>query len=377
MLRLQLLRRHRRGPGTGSLKPRAALLGLCALFMFAYFTAAGSRIGQTCSAMPPGQRPPVECSAGHSLRRQVLSRVAATLGVGGVGMLTSSFAARAEEAAGGAPVVAVGRTLLQQRFNETKLEKLPSGYIPSWGPDDLYYPSWMVGRWRVQQTLQGYNAPLGKQFLASGDAKIANDVLDEQQRQLGKPVEFELRYVKTAKNNTVEDRAFNVASRLNAFAGREVVRNVSYADVPGNTRETSLQAGNGPDDPLLTTVVNFKGAVQKIFITAFQTEMDATGDIWRGLASQRTLFAAPGTGANPFAVDEEVITAIRRGPKGIRGRLRLIGFLNPNDVKYFDAGNQAVTIADYSLQYTPLKETDSVELPMDKIAKDTTSTIYR
>ncbi|CAE8581676.1 unnamed protein product [Polarella glacialis] len=235
----------------------------------------------------------------------------------------------------------------------------------------------MEGRWRVTQTLVAYNAPLGREFLAYGNDQVAQKVLQEQQKQLGIPVEFELRYLRTQRNNTVEDRAFNVRSRLDAFAGKQVVKSVGYVDVPANTREDALKAGNGPEDPLLTTIINFKGAVQKIFITAFQTEQDKEGNVWRGLASQRTVFAAPGAGYNPLTVDEEAVTAIRRGPnnndnntKGVRGRFRLLGYLNPNDKLFFKAGNKAVTIADYSLQYSYVGE---VEQPSTTATATTTT----
>ncbi|CAJ1438586.1 unnamed protein product, partial [Effrenium voratum] len=156
---------------------------------------------------------------------------------------------------------APGPTVLQLRFNGTEVEKLPSGFIPGWGPDDLYYPRWMEGRWRVEQTLEGYAAPMGKQFLANGRGEVADKVLAEQQSQLGQAVSFELRYIRTQRNNIVEDRAFNTRAKLNAFAGREVVKSVEYVEVPDNTRESALQAGNSEADPLRTVVANFKGAV--------------------------------------------------------------------------------------------------------------------
>ena len=251
------------------------------------------------------------------------------------------------------------KTQLQLRFNGTDVEKLPSGFIPGWGPDDFYFPPWMEGRWKVEQTLESYAAPLGKPYLANGQSAVAEKTLAEQQKQLGKPVTFELRYIRTQRNNIVEDRAFNTRAKLDAFAGRDVVKSVEYVDVPDNTRESAIQGGNGPDDPLRTVVVNFKGAVQKIFITALQFETAAEGNIWRGLASTRTLFAAPGAGYNPLTVDEEVATALRRSATGeITGRLRLLGFLNPNDQLFFKAGNRAVSIADYSLKFSPINDSD-------------------
>ena len=53
----------------------------------------------------------------------------------------------------------------------------------------------------------------------------------------------------------------------------------------------ALQSGNGEQDPLRTVVVNFKGAVQKIFITALQFESDANAFWGALLMSQRLLLA--------------------------------------------------------------------------------------
>merc|ERR1712108_132732 len=102
------------------------------------------------------------------------------------------------------------------------------------------------------------------------------------------------------------------------------------------------------------------GGVQKIYVTAFRTEDDEGGDVWRGAASTRTQLAAPGAGYNPITVDEEVLTEYRRlfgGAGGtVVGRVRLLGFLNPFDPLFFQAGNRAVTIADYALELTPVRE---------------------
>lgn len=242
-----------------------------------------------------------------------------------------------------------GKTRLQQRFLSEDLEKIPSGYVDLFGPADVFYPEWMEGRWQVEQTLGKYTAPLGKKFLGA----TAEKTLAEEQKRLGTPISFELRYVRTARGNLVEDRAFNVRSRLDAFAGKKVVREVAYADVPNFGREDMMKKGDGPNDPLLTVVIQFKGATQKQFITRFLTELGDDGNVFRVLACQRSLFAIGSEAA--VAVDEEVTTSLRRKPDGsVAGRLRLLGFLNPNDALFFDAANKAVTIADYSLRFTRL-----------------------
>lgn len=248
--------------------------------------------------------------------------------------------------------------MLAQRFSKDQLEKLPSGFIAPWGPSDLWYPTWLEGRWHVRAVLTNYSAPLGLKFVSSGatDLRIAQRTLDEQRKRLGTPVEYDLRYVRTRRGNVVEDRLASAAARLNAYAGKTVVKRVAYADVPGSNREEAEKRGDGPEDPLLTTLIYFKGGVQKVFVTGFQSEEDVANVAWRGSSSTRTLFAAPGAGYNPIAVDEEVLTEYRQvpGTAGAAGRVRLLGFLNPTDPLYFQAGNKAVTMAEYALELSPV-----------------------
>eukprot|EP00913_Durusdinium_trenchii_P021830 g20512.t1 len=219
----------------------------------------------------------------------------------------------------------VEKTQLQLRFNGTEVEKLPSGFIAGWGPDDLYYPPWMEGRDSHAQWLRRFYPNSRASWVSRSPLSSGTSARN------GAP----LRLTKCQRSR-----------------GREVVKSVEYVDVPDNTRESTMQGGNGPQDPLRTVIVNFK---------ALQFEDGSDGDVWRGLASTRTLFAAPGAGYNPLTVDEEVVTALRKTDAEIKGRLRLLGFLNPNDQLFFKAGNRAVSIADYSLKFEPIKDSDSLQ----------------
>ena len=95
--------------------------------------------------------------------------------------------------------------------------------------DDLFYPDWIEGEWDVVQTLMGFEAPLGSKFLSgpSGNRPdIAEATMKQQRERLGTAVgPFPLRFISVSGPGSangkfvVEDRAFNTASRLNAFAG--------------------------------------------------------------------------------------------------------------------------------------------------------------
>lgn len=298
---------------------------------------------------------PLGIAAGVRLlsnRSEPRRRRALLAALGAAGGLSDAAKAKAEDPGAGwlfrlYSTDEPGKDQLKQRLLSEELEKFPTNYVDYFGPKDVFYPDWIEGRWQVQQALAKYSAPLGKKFLGA----MAEKTLAEKQQQLGKPVAFELRYVRTAQGNIVEDRAFNLKSRLNALAGRQVVKEVTYAEVPmyGPTKKS-----DGPDDPQLATVVQFEGgAPQKQFITRFVTERGDEGNVFRALVSQRSVFPT-GSGA-VVSADEEVMTSLRRKPDGsIVGRLRLVGYLNPKDDLYFDAANRAVAIADYSMKFTAI-----------------------
>ena len=122
------------------------------------------------------------------------------------------------------------------------------------GIDNVYYPSWLAGEWEVIQTMTDTSTPLGLKFVGgpNGSETIASESIKEQRKQLNVPVSLRLRYLKT-KFGVAEDRLFNTKERLNAFAGRNVVASVEYADVGGSNRQSVLMMGGDQDTPLQTT----------------------------------------------------------------------------------------------------------------------------
>ena len=207
----------------------------------------------------------------------------------------------------------------------------------------------------------------------------------------------------------LEDRLYNTRQRLNQFAGTTVVANVQYADTKGSNRETmqdlydyitsSTTAATTTttttemnDVPLTTTLTYFKGpAAQKIFVLghhdadAIPNKVDdattianacssssslSTFPSWTGYEYQRSIFALTnGNTAPPITTDTELIyqftpildctttttttSSSHRNNENpirhVRGKLRIIGYLNPNDKLYFDVKNRAVTVQDYVL----------------------------
>ena len=147
-------------------------------------------------------------------------------------------------------------------------------------------------------------------------------------------------------------RSTRCQSRLNSFAGKNVVASVNYADVRESNRASILAAGGTESDPLTTTLVYFKGpAAQKTFVISHgQDPLDS--DSWSGYELDRSIFALTNQStAPPVTTDTEAIYSFTRvGNDQVEGRLRLAGYLNPQgDQLYFDAKQRAVSLNDYTL----------------------------
>lgn len=223
------------------------------------------------------------------------------------------------------------------------------------GVDNTYYPGWLAGTWDVTQTLVNAETPLGLKFVGgpAGSEAIAAESMKEQKRQIGVPVSLRLRWVPT-KFGVAEDRLFNSRERLNAFAGRNVVASVEYANVGGSNRASVLALGGTEDDPLQTTVVRFKGpAAQKAFLVAHGEDRYSEEEgKFACFEVLRSIFALTNQNtAPPVTTDTETIWLFERvDADTVSARLRIASFLNAqSDSLYFEARNRAVSFADYTL----------------------------
>ena len=237
-----------------------------------------------------------------------------------------------------------------------------AGEFGSPGIDNTYFPEFMVGTWQVTQTLVDATAPLGLVYVGgpNGSQSIAEKTMAETRSKLNQPVSLQLRFVST-KWGVAEDRLFNNAQRLNAFAGRRVVATVDYADVGASNRAAVVKNGGAAEDPLSTVLVRYKGpAAQKVFVTSHAMTSTDDDKKWFVSEGQRSIFAL--TNENtvpPIFTDSEILYELEPvAPDRVQARLRLAGYLNAqSDKLYFDARNRAVSILDYTLDMQRISNT--------------------
>ena len=73
---------------------------------------------------------------------------------------------------------------------------------------------------------------------------------------------------------------YNTRSRLDAFAGRAVVSSVEYAETGGNNRRGNVVLGGSADDPLITTVTQYKGPAAQKSVPVQEINVDVASMAW-------------------------------------------------------------------------------------------------
>lgn len=273
---------------------------------------------------------PTGASLQHQVhRRDAIHQIQIVTG----GFLSADCSCHSQSGAG-AFVSANG--LILSRFNDAMITQLP----PKKGSPT--YPIYLEGLWDVQQTLVHCSAPLGTVYMGgpNGDDRIGQASLAEARSKINSPVSLKFRYIRDPSNDSeiIEDRLFNTQQRLDAFAGKAVVSSTVYTrDLLTNKNTAVLIQYRGP-------------AAQKIFTTGFDSEVNVDGSFCCS-ERQRSLFALTNSNtAPPISTDSELLWKFWHVAEDmVHARLRIAGYLNPNDRLYFDAKRRAVTLQDYSL----------------------------
>ena len=221
--------------------------------------------------------------------------------------------------------------------------------------DQPLLPSYLAGRWSCTQTLQQFTTPLGANFIGAPGRppSEAEASAAETRRQIGKPVELELRF-NAVDGGAIEDRAFNAGSRLDAFAGRKVTRSAEACEATGSLDVLAAQ-------PVACTAVEFLGPVtQRILVNSQRVAAAPDGARIVSSEFQRSVFARRVQSDDkrnfpPIVTDSEVLLEVEAPKAGasddrLVGRLRLASYLQPLDPLYFAADKKAVSISDYSVE---------------------------
>ena len=88
--------------------------------------------------------------------------------------------------------------------------------------DDVMYPEWCLGRWKVRSTLKQVEAPAGSNFFSVG--RNGTESLDAARREIGQVLEYDCRWVRRPDGKVVVDRGYNTESITRASMGVRAVQ---------------------------------------------------------------------------------------------------------------------------------------------------------
>ncbi|MBW4442491.1 MAG: hypothetical protein KME10_14905 [Plectolyngbya sp. WJT66-NPBG17] len=200
--------------------------------------------------------------------------------------------------------------------------------------DDLIYPDWIAGSWRVKSTLIDLVAPLAPQIVTPG--------FGSNRAYVNQPIEFNVRFAEQQTKRfkgVIADRAFNGLNIARAYLGDRAVLSVKVDPRSPNKQITLLR-----DDRILTSTITGR-AIETPASNRFITS-EIFQQVFRG-ANQPYLNEVETTTAYKYladqtsAIEAEQITAI---------------YLSPQDLNYFKAGNTPVALYRYRLEFSPLIE---------------------
>lgn len=201
--------------------------------------------------------------------------------------------------------------------------------------DDLAYPQWIAGTWRVKSTLVDLVAPLAPDIVTPG--------FESNRAYVNQPVEFDVRFTERSTKQflqtqtaVVADRAFNGLNIARAYLGDRAVMAVKVDPKSPNQQITLLR-----DDRQLTSTITGRASEApdpEEFIT---TEIFQQG--FRGTAQ-------------PYFNQVETTTAYRHQvaqmPVITADQITAI-YLSPQDPNYFKASETPVALYRYRLEFFP------------------------
>jgi hypothetical protein len=195
--------------------------------------------------------------------------------------------------------------------------------------NDLVYPNWLEGTWRVESTLLDLVAPLAPEIITPG--------FESNRELLNQAIEFDVRFKKQAHQDVIVDRAFNGLNIARAYLGDRAVLAVKVDPNSPNKQITLLR-----DDRKLTSTITGRASespsadkfiTTEIFQQVFRgTAQPYLNQVETTTSYQRSIEKTP-------AIEADQITAI---------------YLSPQDPNYFTAGEAPVALYRYHLIFHPI-----------------------
>ena len=194
-----------------------------------------------------------------------------------------------------APSTALEPGLLDSRVTENLMSAPPYGMEGQ----DIYYPSWFAGTWKVASTTTDVQAPVGVALFGG------NRTFGSAQREVGTTLQYESRFITTIlggtstrdNNNTaitIADREYNVRSIAEAAMGPSSVLDVPFVSP---NKLTCILAPVGSPSVLQATLLILNRRQETISDTKFDCS-EVVQEIVAPAASATTSSGGPSSSSS-------------------------------------------------------------------------------
>lgn len=243
-------------------------------------------------------------------------------------------------------------------FELSPLQQLP------FTDQELYYPQFFFGSWRVKATLKRKVYPYGKSFVPS--SSLLEGSPRNRQEQVGSTTTYEAHYYSTLantmenqltvqlglgvpKSKIIADRAFNAISLSKVYAQLSPIEQVEWNPSVDPTRLSLTYAAQSVAEDMRPLGPR-RG---EVYITARQAEFSSDASCFAAAERCRSVTLLS---RNAIVSDTESITEFHQvEPNIVRATNRIAVYLTPNPnsregVMWQTVGGKAVAFFDYEIE---------------------------
>ncbi|EFJ52741.1 hypothetical protein VOLCADRAFT_127341 [Volvox carteri f. nagariensis] len=191
----------------------------------------------------------------------------------------------------------------------------------------LFYPAWLAGEWEVTARFAAASFPQGHRLLGRTVPGVLKGSMVAALPDVGAAM----------------DGVFNVRQLMDAFYSFAVTRKVEYEPLKNPTRLTVVYATPRKDKSVISEDLR---KAELIINNRISQEISPTDFIVAELFRQMAVATTEVTAATAAAASGSVVvTGIGAEVQVLQ---RVAAFLQPQDAAFFEAGNQAVAVYDYT-----------------------------
>lgn len=234
------------------------------------------------------------------------------------------------------------------RKNKNSNEQLPARFNLAVPPrprndvmslrEDVNYPAYFQGRWRVWSTLTYVAAPAGyRLFGREGAFEAAQEQLDAP------PLTYEARFIRAPGANIIADRAYNISRIAAAAMGPDAVLDC----VPGGINQMGLSLRpNGAEGAVFAVVLS---------ILARESKYVEGKYLYVSEMVRQTVRPGGETSLRAHSQVREIETSclytLDANYNAISAKQRTVSYLPRSDLRHTDTRGRPVDIRKYDLRY--------------------------